>query len=173
MSCYIFLKRKRDVRKKVWINNCNQQTSLKFSLRICGYRVYKGKRCVSQISISANESMIRKSRNKKQMNIQWATSWENLFMPYANNKGADQPAHPRSLISAFVVRFIDTCSMMSLVSVSEIAILYLASVAVQAGFCLILSPTPKTGFLLTSLKWFIVSWVGHNSTHHNLESFPE
>ena len=31
-----------------------------------------------------------------------ATSWENLFMPYANNKGADQPAHPRSLISAFI-----------------------------------------------------------------------
>ena len=27
---------------------------------------------------------------------------KNLFMPYANNKGADQPAHPRSLISAFV-----------------------------------------------------------------------
>ena len=26
------------------------------------------------------------------------------LMPYANNKGADQPAHPRSLISAFVVR---------------------------------------------------------------------
>ena len=25
-------------------------------------------------------------------------------MPYAINKGADQPAHPRSLISAFVVR---------------------------------------------------------------------
>ena len=23
------------------------------------------------------------------------------FMPYANNKGADQPAHPRNLISAF------------------------------------------------------------------------
>ena len=32
----------------------------------------------------------------------WAMSWENLFMPYANNKGADQPAHPHSLISAFV-----------------------------------------------------------------------
>ena len=32
----------------------------------------------------------------------WATSWENLLMTYANNKGADQPAHPRSLISAFV-----------------------------------------------------------------------
>ena len=28
-------------------------------------------------------------------------------MPYANNKGADQPAHPRRLISAFVVRCLD------------------------------------------------------------------
>ena len=28
--------------------------------------------------------------------------WENLLMPYANNKGADQPTHPRSLISTFV-----------------------------------------------------------------------
>ena len=36
----------------------------------------------------------------------WATSWENLFKPYANNKGADQPAHPRSLISTFVVRYL-------------------------------------------------------------------
>ena len=33
----------------------------------------------------------------------WAMSWENLFMAYANNKGADQPAHPRSLISTCVV----------------------------------------------------------------------
>ena len=32
----------------------------------------------------------------------WAMSWENLFMPYANNKGADQPAYPRSLISALL-----------------------------------------------------------------------
>ena len=37
-----------------------------------------------------------------------ATSWENLFMPYSNNKGADQLAHPRSLISTFVVRSPDT-----------------------------------------------------------------
>ena len=38
----------------------------------------------------------------------WATSWENLFMQYANNKGADQPAHPRSLISTFVVHWLDS-----------------------------------------------------------------
>ena len=36
-------------------------------------------------------------------------------MPYANNKGADQPAHPRSLISAFVVRCLD--SIIPLVSI--------------------------------------------------------
>ena len=29
------------------------------------------------------------------------------LMPYANNKGADQPAHPRSLISTFVVPCLD------------------------------------------------------------------
>ena len=34
----------------------------------------------------------------------WATSWESLFMPYANNKGTGQPAHPRSLISTFSIR---------------------------------------------------------------------
>ena len=41
------------------------------------------------------------------------------LMPYANNKGADQPAHPRSLISAFVVRYLD--KIISLVSRAEIS----------------------------------------------------
>ena len=39
-------------------------------------------------------------------------------LPYANNKGADQPAHPRSLISAFFVRCLD--SIIPLVSISKI-----------------------------------------------------
>ena len=39
---------------------------------------------------------------------EWATSWESLFLPYANNKCADQPAHPCSLISNFVVRYSDS-----------------------------------------------------------------
>ena len=38
---------------------------------------------------------------------------------YANNKGADQPAHLCSLISAFVVRGLD--SIVSLDSVAEIS----------------------------------------------------
>ena len=37
----------------------------------------------------------------------WATSWENLFMPYGNNKGTDQPGHLRSLISTFAVHCLD------------------------------------------------------------------
>ena len=32
--------------------------------------------------------------------IIWATSRQNLFIPFENNKDADQPAQPRSLISA-------------------------------------------------------------------------
>ena len=47
-----------------------------------------------------------------------ATPWENLFMLYANNKDADQPAHPRSLISAYVVRCLD--SMIPLLAIAEI-----------------------------------------------------
>ena len=31
-----------------------------------------------------------------------------MFMPYASNKGADQPARMRSLVSTFVVRYLDS-----------------------------------------------------------------
>ena len=30
------------------------------------------------------------------------------LMPYKDNKGADQPAHPRSLISTFIVHSLDS-----------------------------------------------------------------
>ena len=47
----------------------------------------------------------------------WAISAMWLYGPrrekaclrgFANNTGADQPAHPRSLISAFVIRFLES-----------------------------------------------------------------
>ena len=38
-------------------------------------------------------------------------------LPYANNKGAVKPAHPRSLISAFIIRCLD--SIILLVSSPE------------------------------------------------------
>ena len=62
----------------------------------------------------------------------WAMSWENLFMPNETNKGADQPAHPHSLISAFVVPCLD--SITPLVVIFDISRLYLA--CVSAGFAL-------------------------------------
>ena len=56
-------------------------------------------------------------------------------MSYADNKGGDQPAHPCSLTSAFVVRCLD--SIIPLVSISKILSLCLVSVAEQAGLCLL------------------------------------
>ena len=41
------------------------------------------------------------------------------LMPYANNKGADQPAHPGSLISTFVVRCLD--SMICILAISKVS----------------------------------------------------
>ena len=68
---------------------------------------------------------------------------EKTCLSYANNKGADQPAHPR-LISAFVVRCLD--SVMSLVSVTKFSSLMLASVAEQASLSLTWSETPEDTF---------------------------
>ena len=58
-----------------------------------------------------------------------------VVLPYANNKGIDQAAHPCSLISAFVVCLLD--SVILLVSVFKISNLLLNR--------------PKTGFLVTWL----------------------
>ena len=41
------------------------------------------------------------------------------FMPYTNNKGTDQPSHPRNLISTFVVRCLD--SKTPLFAIAEIS----------------------------------------------------
>ena len=68
-------------------------------------------------------------------------------MPYVNNKSADQPAHPCSLISAFVVRCLDR--IYPLVSISEISSHYLAPVSEQAGLSLPWSKTLMTDFLVT------------------------
>ena len=79
-------------------------------------------------------------------------------MSDANNKGADQPEHPRSLINAFVVHCLD--SVMTLVSVTKISRLMQASVAEQASLCLTWSETPDDTFcrVMSWLKYiFIIS----------------
>ena len=69
---------------------------------------------------------------------------------FANNTGADQPAHPRRLISTFVIRFLD--SIISKLATSEISIFKLVSVAEETGLKLTSTETPKTGFLATRPK---------------------
>ena len=53
--------------------------------------------------------------------IIWASTPENLSSGFANNTGADQPAHPRYLISAFAFCKLptDEISIFKLVSVAE------------------------------------------------------
>ena len=89
-----------------------------------------------------------------------ATSWEKHFMPYTNNKDADQPAHTRKLISAFVVRCRD--SIIPLVFISEISSLYLASVAAQFGSTLVANPEDR--FPRDVLNYRVVYHLSMSST---------
>ena len=72
-------------------------------------------------------------------------------MPYANNKGADQPAHLRSLISTFVVCCLDMICI-HVVALSNITF-YLASVAEQGGLNLTLLKIPEDTFRVMWLNW--------------------
>ena len=67
----------------------------------------------------------------------------------ANNKGADQLAHPCSLLSAFAIHKLN--SIVSKLAPREISLFYLISVAEKAGFGMILSETLKTGFVASML----------------------
>ena len=58
----------------------------------------------------------------------------------------DQPTHPCSLISTFIVCYLD--SIIPLLAIAEISRLKLVSAAEQAGLSLNWWETPKTGFLV-------------------------
>ena len=66
---------------------------------------------------------------------------------FRNNTDADQPAHPRRLISAFVICILE--SILSKLATIEISIFLLVFVAEETGLNLTLSETPKTDFLAT------------------------
>ena len=66
------------------------------------------------------------------------------LMPYANNKGADQPAHRCSLISTFVVRCLD--NMICILAIFKVSRFYLAFVAEQAGLNLTWSKISEDTF---------------------------
>ena len=93
-----------------------------------------------------------------------AASWENLFMPYGNNKGADQPVHSHSLISTFAVHCLG--SIIPILAIGKISRLYLISVAEQASLSLTGSDTLKTGFLGMGLIY-----NQHNRPHNAFWNF--
>ena len=74
-------------------------------------------------------------------------------MPYANNKSADQPVSLHSLISAFVVRCLDT--LIPLLAIAEFSRPQLVSSAEQDDLSLTWLKTQKTGFLVTGLMFFV------------------
>ena len=69
---------------------------------------------------------------------------ENLSSGIVNNKDADQPGHPRSLISTFVIHSYE--SNISKLATSKISIFQLVSVDEQAGLCMTQSETLEDGF---------------------------
>ena len=78
-------------------------------------------------------------------NTIWASTRENLSLGSANNEGADQPAHPHSLISAFAIRLLE--SIIAKLATSNISLFYLVSIADQAGLGTTWFKTLKTSFL--------------------------
>ena len=70
---------------------------------------------------------------------------KNCLWGFANNTGADQPAHRRSLISAFVIRFFE--SIICKLATGKIPIFWILSVAEETGLKLTVAETLKTGFL--------------------------
>ena len=96
-----------------------------------------------------------------------AVTQENLSLVHANNKGPDQPAHLRSLISAYVIRF--PPSMISILTSYIVSSFYLVSVSEQAGLGMTWSESLKTGFvaqdpyiILFSSIYSIVEKPGEN-----------
>ena len=72
--------------------------------------------------------------------------WENqvLSLGFANNKGADQPAHLGSLISALVALLLE--SILSNLATSSISLFWLVSVAEETGLSVTLSETRRQVF---------------------------
>ena len=84
----------------------------------------------------------------------WALMRENLSTGFANNKGADQSAHPCRLISAFVIGFWE-CDINKHAK-GEISIIQLDCVAEETGLNLTLLETLKTGFVASRPIYYTI-----------------
>ena len=101
-----------------------------------------------------------------------------LFMPYANNKGAGQPVHPHSLISAFVVRCLGSIipqrakskffkTLASLCSWSGRLVSYLVANPPKCSWSgrlvsYLVANAPKTGFSLDKAYISVFIYIIHS-----------
>ena len=119
---YIFV-----MKKALLLNHESYMFSYFLSLSYLPLRVLECTRILNKLQHSKIENCVKGKRlditrlaewrpTVIGRNLIWALSWENLFLSYANNKGAE---HPRRLISAFVVRCLD--NIISLVSIFQIS----------------------------------------------------
>ena len=108
----------RNDRRNYFLTNLRERMLQDVRIEPATVRI-PGGRAFGQATVSGYKTLSQRNQRSRNFQIIWATSWENLFMPYANDKGADQPAHPRSLISVFVVRWLD--SIRHLLAIAEIS----------------------------------------------------
>ena len=73
-------------------------------------------------------------------------SHENLALLQVNKQAADQPAHMHNLISAFVIRYLE--SIVVSLAPCKISIFQLVYVVEQGGLSLTLLESLKIGFLM-------------------------
>ena len=83
--------------------------------------------------------------NSERYRYIWASLQEYLSLMFAINKGADQPVHPHSLISALIACLLE--SILSKLAPIKISLFCLVSVAEESCLSLVLLETPKTGFV--------------------------
>ena len=74
---------------------------------------------------------------------------------FVNNKCAEQPTHPHRLISAFVIRSLE--SIISKLATGKISFFYLVSVAGETCLSLALSETLKRGLVAKRPKFMALA----------------
>ena len=77
----------------------------------------------------------------------WASSRENQTLLHENNKSTDQYAHPCSLISVFIIHWLE--SIVGKLGSCKISIPQLVLVVQKACLSLTMLEILKTGFLMT------------------------
>ena len=68
---------------------------------------------------------------------------KNPVFRFANNKSADKPAHPRRLISTFVIRFLESVIHVSKHVTSKISTFSLVSAPEETGLSLVGKPEDR------------------------------